>query len=109
MSSFSPLGIVSVSMSVTNPHLYSCLTRSSSSSVELISLSLRVFRCSGVQVLDTYPFGVNDVPQPQLREAFGLLKTHPPSNKFFTLKSSVVPARKRALLGSTSTRTPSVS
>ncbi len=52
----------------------------------------------------SFPFGVNDVPQPQDLAALGLVNLNPPSRKFERLKSTTVPAMNLALFGSTQAR-----
>src|SRR5437867_11376744 len=63
ISSLSPRGTVSCSMSVTNPYLYSRLARSWMTSVEVL--------------IDSIPQMLNDTPHPHVLLACGLLNTKP--------------------------------
>src|SRR3954462_15313259 len=67
-SSFRPLAIVSLSTSLTKPYLYS---RWAICSMVSVAVAIGFERASGAR------YTLNDVPQPQLLLALGLLKMNP--------------------------------
>ena len=72
MSSLSPRGIASCSISVTNPYLYSRVARSWMTSVEVL-IGDHVVAVDWTAAV----IALNDTPQPHVLFACGLLKMKP--------------------------------
>src|SRR4051812_21970296 len=115
VSSFSPGGSVSASMSVTKPHLYS---RLANVSISRVSVGMsdpgriqnkaerdRRLRLSRLDQHEELPYALKLDPQPQLLVALGFLNTKPlPMTS--SRKSISVPLRYRWLFMSITTLTP---
>ena len=75
-SSLRPAGMTSASMSVTNPHSYSRLTRASTVFAVVLIVTPRKRRVAC--------YAEKDEPQPQLDFAFGLTNANPAWRPCFT-------------------------